>query len=1342
MKRSIVAALAILAFGTLVTTAHAQTLVTPPAWLNTSVGATTDRDLAYNPATGNLLLTRSSPAILRLKSSDGTSAGADMDLTGVSGGTLTVSGIAVLDDGTIFACNYVTGAQSATPLKIYQWNNETGQATMVASVTGMPGTTADRFGAAMDAFVRPGVSTNLLIAGNTTNAWLAIFDSNGWTFKQLTFSSYTQSLVPSGSFVDYGAPGYANQFRVVGKSRGAGGRLYSFDPAATSPIAMSSVAMGAPFTFVANGITSHDYNPATRLLAGTTSTVQASPWSFTNILCSTVNGVASPTVLSSVTSFATGADGGQACATVLAGDGRLYTAVSAAGGGVTAFDITAFLVSNPGSVIATNNDPSAALSPVFGGSSLSFTWKRGSDVLYDPAKYSGTNGTSLTISNLALADAGTYTVTVSGPNSSSATASVVLFVNSGPVGNKTWNGGSATTDNWTDKNNWGGTGLNFGGDSAFFDGNVRTSPVMDGSYDVNGITFNPGAARFNITASGGTLSLSGGITNNSATAEEVLSLPISISAARVFNAAANSLVVSNAISGGGGITKLGAYTLALRGSSPNTFNGLMVSAGSVLLGKSPGTDAVAGTITAGPGTTVTLEGSNQIPDASLVDLQAGNGTLSLADGVTDTIRGFLAGPSNTQTNSGTVQLGVNARLTVQPSLTVGYCAVPITAANPSGTKFIVDSAGGEVRWTPTNMVNSFEKLIIQNSGRLRCGHGGNAWLPQDTMLGSVPASFLQDQITINNGTLGMNSSLVPTPITAANTLYVNANRGLTISGNATLETYQNVVFPGRITGTGTLIHIGGADLALLGANDYSGGTQVGGGSITVNSASALGSGPVKFTSNSGALAVSVNGLAIPNPIDLSTAITNSFGTYYNGTNFTLSGNVDLGSVGSDPQISVTSAGSIITFTGTLTNTLGLVKGGPGKAILAGANTYGGNTEILKGALFVNNTSGSGTSSGGVGVDAAGTLGGTGNIAGQVTVYGTLSPGSSVGTLTTADQTWQGGGHYAWQMNDANGSAGSSPGWDKIVINGTLNIAASPGSQFIIDITSLNGAAPGNAANYNNALPHTWVIATATAGITGFDPAAFSLVTSGFSNPLGGAYFTIETSGDGNSLIIRQNVATVGTGTGLMGAYYNLAAFTDPPASIPDPPVLERLDQTINFDWGTGSPGEPVTADYFAVRWMGQVQPMQDQTYTFIANTDDGVRLWVDGQEIINNWILKAPSDTFSMPLAMVGGRKYQLVMEYFEHLSGAVAKLSWQTPGRGPEIIPQTQLYPATAPVQPAVSLSEDRAQMTLSWSGTYTLQWAADLVNGPWAPVTGSSPCTITIDVNQPQIFYRLVSQ
>ena len=136
MKRSIVAALAILAFGTLVTTAHAQTLVTPPAWLNTSVGAITDRDLAYNPATGNLLLTRTSPAILRLKSSDGTSAGADMDLTGVSGGTYTVSGIAVLDDGTIFVCNYVTGSQSAIPLKIYQWNNETGQATMVASVTG------------------------------------------------------------------------------------------------------------------------------------------------------------------------------------------------------------------------------------------------------------------------------------------------------------------------------------------------------------------------------------------------------------------------------------------------------------------------------------------------------------------------------------------------------------------------------------------------------------------------------------------------------------------------------------------------------------------------------------------------------------------------------------------------------------------------------------------------------------------------------------------------------------------------------------------------------------------------------------------------------------------------------------------------------------------------------------------------------------------------------------------------------------------------------------------------------------------------------------------------------
>src|SRR5258708_12722912 len=65
----------------------AQTLVSTPAWQNTSVGSTIDRDMAYNPATGNLLLVQNTPAILRLKPSNGTSPRPNLNTSLLSPGT-------------------------------------------------------------------------------------------------------------------------------------------------------------------------------------------------------------------------------------------------------------------------------------------------------------------------------------------------------------------------------------------------------------------------------------------------------------------------------------------------------------------------------------------------------------------------------------------------------------------------------------------------------------------------------------------------------------------------------------------------------------------------------------------------------------------------------------------------------------------------------------------------------------------------------------------------------------------------------------------------------------------------------------------------------------------------------------------------------------------------------------------------------------------------------------------------------------------------------------------------------------------------------------------------------
>ena len=1317
--------------------ASAQTLV--QRWSDTTDANT--RDIAYNPTTGNLLLVKTTPRLFRLNALTGALASPDLDVSIVSGGIIPFSGLAIDTDGVIYACNTVIAADT---FKIYKWTSEAAVPTVLFSG---PGTATGvlRQGHALSVY-GTGNNAVFLVSGNGPP--MVVYYStttSSWTSKVLS-GNPTTSTTSGGTFIDYNASGFAGKFRILAKTAQNPAYLFSLD----YPTDSSSGALGAvvspysapvPLTGVTSGTHCIDYDPATGLLGSMTRLSATFTWSHSIMATKTGGGTILAPVLAQTKTPPAGTttDSGNVGGATW-GAGALFVSPSSSGGGagIYAYDVTAFVVSGPVNAIGIVGDASATFTgAVFGGSQLTYQWKTNGVDLVNGTKYSGATSPALVVHNLTAADTGSYTLYVTGVSASTASASATLTVNNGPVGPKTWNGGSLTANNWSDAANWGGSGLNFGGDAVFFAGSTRLTPVMDSSYDVSALTFNSGASAFSISASGGSaLTLSGGITNSSAN-DQTVNVPLTISATRTFNAAAGNVVLSGTISGLGGISKLGTQTLRLAGASANTFNGLAISQGNVAFAKAPGANAVGGSITLSTGTSLTLEASDQIADNYVLDLQTANATMSLASGVTETLAGFSVGGTTTRTNSGAVVLHAGAHLTIIPSVAAGnYSAVSILGdiggSGNVGTKFIVDSAApptAELRWTPTNMVNTFEKLVIQNGGRLRCGHGGNAWLPQDTMLGAVPSSFMQDQITISNGWLGLNSSFVPYPIDATNTVVVNANRGMTILSNATIETFQNVVFPGKITGTGTLIHNGGADLALLGANDYTGDTQVGVGSLTLGNSGAAGTGTIKILSNTGALAVSAHGLTIPNHIDLSTALTNNFSTLYNDTNFTISGDVDLSNSGTSPQIKVPASTATVTFSGLLTNALGLIKGGAGKVVLTRNNTYSGATEVLEGTLVVD---GAPTSIAAYTIDAVGTLGGTGIISGPITLNGTVSPGSSVGTLTTVDQTWNGGGHYKWEIDDANGTAGTSPGWDKLVINGPLTITASSGAKFTIDVA-------GTAANFNNGVPKSWIIASASGGISGFDAAAFDVNTSGLSNPLGGAYFTVSTSG--NDLLLNLVVGTVGTGTGLIGNYYNAGTGASP-TSIPDPATLTREDPTINFNWGLGSPDPLINIDHFIVRWTGYVQPMYSQDYTFIATTDDGVRLWVNGQQVINNWIDKTPTDTISSPaIALVGGQKYGLVMEYYEDAVGASAILSWSTPSRGREVIPQTQLYPASLPVQPAFTLSPDHTSMTISWSGTYSLRSATDL-NGPWLPVTSSSPFIATIELSQPQVFYRLVSE
>ena len=86
------------------------------------------------------------------------------------------------------------------------------------------------------------------------------------------------------------------------------------------------------------------------------------------------------------------------------------------------------------------------------------------------------------------------------------------------------------------------------------------------------------------------------------------------------------------------------------------------------------------------------------------------------------------------------------------------------------------------------------------------------------------------------------------------------------------------------------------------------------------------------------------------------------------------------------------------------------------------------------------------------------------------------------------------------------------------------------------------------------------------------------------------------------------------------------------------------------------------ADGFSVAWTGSLKPATTGNYTFYTTSDDGVRLYVNGQLVINNWTDHGATENASKAVSLTGGQIYAVRMEYYEHVGSAVAQLRWSSP--------------------------------------------------------------------------------
>jgi hypothetical protein len=135
---------------------------------------------------------------------------------------------------------------------------------------------------------------------------------------------------------------------------------------------------------------------------------------------------------------------------------------------------------------------------------------------------------------------------------------------------------------------------------------------------------------------------------------------------------------------------------------------------------------------------------------------------------------------------------------------------------------------------------------------------------------------------------------------------------------------------------------------------------------------------------------------------------------------------------------------------------------------------------------------------------------------------------------------------------------------------------------------------------------------------------------------------------GGSGLIDFSWDALNTGNDWRGEYFNNAGLQGSPAFV-------RNDAAINFEWGLAAPDARVSNDNFSVRWTKR-QTLAAGTYNVDVAVDDGIRVFVNGNLIIDQWFdgpTRTASGTFS-----VGAGEHELRVEYYERAGGATARVN------------------------------------------------------------------------------------
>ncbi len=525
--------------------------------------------------------------------------------------------------------------------------------------------------------------------------------------------------------------------------------------------------------------------------------------------------------------------------------------------------------------------------------------------------------------------------------------------------------------------------------------------------------------------------------------------------------------LSGTISGSGQLIKTGAGTLILSGA--NTYTGeTTISAGTIQTGAA---NVIADASSVEVTSTFALNNYDQEIShlGGSGDVTLGSATLTIgASNINSLFMGVISGTGgvtktgsssqffggvNTYTgptdiSEGTIQLGIanaidiESVVTVDGTLDLNDYNQSLASLSGSGS-ITLDSA--TLSTGSKNTSTTFSGVISETGNLTKLGTGTFTLSGANTYTGAT---------TISAGELKMgvaNAISSSSAVTVTSTFNLNdynqsigsladlAGTGSVTLGSATLSAGSDntsTTFAGVISGSGGFTKLGSGTLTMSGTNTYTGTTTVSAGTLKAGAANIL-----KTDS-----AVSIAGTYNLNNFNQSIGSLSGTGSVTLGTATLTTGNNDADS----------------TFSGAISGVGGkLTKTGSGTLTLSGTNTYTGDTTVSEGKLSV---TGSITSD--IVLADGATVGGTGTITGNINAYGTVRPGSSIGTLhVTGNQTFLTGSTYQVEF--------SPTASDLLDVTGSVTINSGVNIELIPDVGS------GSYQPYQQ-----YTIVQTTGGVTG------------------------------------------------------------------------------------------------------------------------------------------------------------------------------------------------------------------------------------------------------------------